>query len=113
MREEGVQGFLWTQDELQEKKPDFKTWVKSNRAPELWHLTWDKCVELCNCGGSMISWEGHIIAGRDKPLEQVGENYARAMYLHTLKMACQAGKDIPEDVRAAEAEFFSSLCNSA
>ncbi|MCA1797240.1 MAG: hypothetical protein LC645_06835 [Geobacteraceae bacterium] len=103
MEEKGIQGSLWEEHEFQEKEPDFKTWVKANRAPDLWRLTWEKCVELCHCGGSMISWEGHIIAGRDKPLEQVGKYQARAMYLHTLKMAYRSGKEIPQEVLDAEA----------
>jgi hypothetical protein len=102
-----IQGSLWEEHEFQAKEPDFKTWVKSNRSPDLWRLPWEKCVELCNCGGNMISWEGYIIAGRDKPLERVGMQHARAMYLHTLKMAYQAGKEIPQEVLDAEAEFFS------
>lgn len=107
MEDEGVQGSLWEAHELQEKEPDFKTWVKTNRSPDLWCLTWEKCVELCHCGGNMVSWEGHLIAGRDKPLEQVGMKYARDMYLHTLKMAYHAGKEIPQEVLDTEAEFLS------
>ncbi|MFO7831785.1 MAG: hypothetical protein R6V18_07355 [Desulfuromonadaceae bacterium] len=106
MKQKEVQGSLWEEHEFQEKEPDFKTWVKSNRAPDIWCLTWEKCVELCNCGGNMVSWEGYIIAGRDKPLEQVGIQHARAMYLHTLKMACHAGKEIPQEVLDAEADFL-------
>jgi hypothetical protein len=106
MNSEEIQGSLWEAHELQEKEPDFKTWVKSNRAPDLWSLTWGKCLELCNCGGNMVSWEGHVIAGRDKPLERVGVACARSLYLHTLKMAHRAGKEIPREVLDAEAEFL-------
>lgn len=106
MDEHGVQGSLWEEHEFQQREPDFNTWVKSNKAPDLWCLTWEKCVELCQCGGSMISWEGHIIAGRDRPIENVGIYQARAMYLHTLRMAYQAGKEIPLEVLETEADFL-------
>jgi len=97
-KQQEKQGELWDAHELQEKEPDFKTWVKIHKAPELWRLTWERCLELCHCGGSMVSWEGHVIAGRDKPLDQVGIHYARSMYLHTLKMAHEAGREIPQGV---------------
>jgi len=106
MDEQGFQGSLWEEHEFQQKEPEFKNWVKSNRAPDLWCLTWEKCIELCQYGGSMISWEGHIIAGRDKPIEMVGTHQARDMYLHTLKKAYHAGKEIPQEVLKAEADHL-------
>ncbi|MDY0212652.1 MAG: hypothetical protein RBR06_06575 [Desulfuromonadaceae bacterium] len=103
-KQQEKQGVLWDEQELQEKKPDFKAWVKTHKSPELWTLTWEQCLELCKYGGTLVSWEGHIIAGRDRPVERVGEKYVRDMYLHTLKCAHAAGKVFVPEVLIAEAK---------
>jgi len=102
-KQQEKQGDLWDEQELQEKRPDFKVWVKTHKSPALWTLTWEQCLELCKYGGTMVSWEGHIIAGRDRPVERVGEKQVRDMYLHTLKCAHAAGKELAPQVLATEA----------
>lgn len=102
-KQQEKQGDLWGAHELQEKKPDFKAWVKTHKSPDLWTLTWEQCLQLCKYGGTMVSWEGHLIAGRDRPVERVGKKHVREMYLHTLKCAHAAGKELAPQVLATEA----------
>jgi hypothetical protein len=95
---------------VQESPSVASTSIKDlGKAPNIWVCTWNECLQVYANGGSLVSMEGHLIAGRDRKLEITGETRAREMYLHTLALAFQKGKEIPDHVKESESDFFESL----
>jgi hypothetical protein len=82
------------------------------KAPQLWCCTWEECLAVYAGGGSLVTIEGRMIAGPSRKMEQIGISRAKEMYLDTLKIAFEKGKEIPPRVIESEDSFFSSLRKS-
>jgi hypothetical protein len=91
----------------------FATDIKNDKAPDLWLLTWEQCLLVYSKGGSLISWEGHILAGKDRKMEAKGQQQVYGQYLNTLEKAFKAGKEIPQAVKDNEQELFAKLQSRA
>jgi len=96
-------------DEVVSPKKTSSAALSGNKAPDIWELTWEECLAVYNKGGSIVSWEGHILAGRDRDLEKMGQKQVYSYYLNTLEKAFKAGKEIPEVVQQNEPELFGRL----
>lgn len=87
------QGELWPETEyISTPKP---------YAPEIWQYTWEECLQLYRQGKALVSWEGYLIAGRDRKLDPANKGRAHEMYMHTLEKALQAGEKVPAHVKQA------------
>jgi len=73
----------------------------------IWNFTWQECVAMHEENRTpLVTWEGHLIASRDRKLE-IKKGYE--MYRSTLALAFKHGKEIPGKVVESEPELFGRL----
>lgn len=78
-----------------------------NFAQDIWQMTWEQCKDAhLNHGWPLVTMEGHLIASRDRKLN---DKAGHEMYLSTLALAYKTGREIPEEVLLSEPELFSRL----
>ena len=71
-----------------------------------WELTWNQILEIGAARRTPVTdFCGRLICSQDRPLDP---RQGRTAYLETLRLARQAGKPVPEHVKASEPGVFPS-----
>lgn len=81
--------------------------------PKIWTLTWKECLVLYGKGTPIVSFEGFLIASRDRKITGETKKKCRELYQSSLALAFRAGKEIPEHVMESEPGLFDRLKKSA
>lgn len=93
----------------------FYIWLQINNTKKgermailrIWNYTWEECLSMHEEDRApLVSWEGHLIAGRDRKLDP---KKGYEIYRSTLVLAFKKGKEIPEKVIESEPELFGRL----